>query len=194
MNQVFRIATFLVLFAITVGSVRSSMGQATDESKPTQQDAKPEKRPLKNELEAFAPFIGTWVFDGQWKNGGKLWTKNIYSIGMNGNFVDAKTLTKNEHGKKYQRYHTIWRFNPEKQKVESYGFSFDGSVTVTNSDIDMSDPKHPIVRSQWKQKSEQIIKQAVRLIDENSYSWKVWSSDDGQKWEQIMDGVWKKQK
>lgn len=195
MNQIFRITTLLILFSIPIGSIESVPAQTTEDTKPTNADEKPETRALKKELKAFELFVGTWVFDGKWKAGGKLWAKNVYAVGMNGNFVDAKTFAKNEHGKKYQRYHTIWRHNSEKEKVESYGFSFDGSVTVTDSDIDMSDPKHPVIRSKWKQKpSGQTIKQEVRLIDADNYNWKVWSSDDGKEWTELMDGVWEKQK
>lgn len=192
MNQVFRIAMWIVLYSIATSSATA---QTTEDTKPAQVDKKPEQRALKKEIKAFQPFVGIWIFDGQWLGGDKLWAKNVYVVGMNGNFVDAKTFAKNEHGKTYQRYHTIWRFNPEKEKVESFGFSFDGSVTITDADIDMSDPKHPVIRSQWKQKPPgQIIKQEVRLIDENNYNWKIWSSADGKDWTPMMDGVWKKQK
>lgn len=165
-----------------------------DES--AKQDAAAKKTPerkLKKELKGFEPFVGIWTIDAKWKSGGELWARNEYSIGMNGNFVEAKTFTKNEHGKVYQRYFTIWRHNAEKKQIESYGFTFDGTVTITSSDLDTSDAKHPIIRSKWKTAdSKSHIKQEVRLIDAKNYSWKVWSSDDGDEWEQIMDGVWKK--
>ena len=114
---------------------------------------------------------------------------------MNGNFVEAKTFTNNENGKEYQRYFTIWRHNPEKKKVESYGFTFDGTVTITNSDLDTNDAEHPVIRSQWQSgDSKSHFKQEVRLIDAKNYGWKVWSSEDAKDWKQIMDGTWKKTK
>lgn len=153
------------------------------------------QRKLKEELAAFEKFAGEWVIDGKWMSGGDIWAKNVYSVGMNGNFFEAKTYAKNEHDKEYQRYHTIWRYNPEKEKVESYGFTFDGTVTITDSELDLTDVKHPLIRSQWRSSPESpMIKQEVRLIDDESYGWKVWSSEDGKEWEQMMDGVWKKTK
>lgn len=154
-----------------------------------------EKRKLKKELAAFDKFQGQWIIDGKWKDGGELWAKNVYSIGMNGNFFEAKTYAKNEHGKEYQRYHTIWRYNADKEKVESYGFTFDGSVTITDSELELTDSGHPLIRSQWRPSPDKpIFKQEVRLIDDESYGWNVWSSDDGKEWKHLMDGVWKKVK
>ena len=149
---------------------------------------------IKMELKGFAPFVGTWVIDGQWIDGNKLWAKNEYRVGMNGNFIEARTFAKNQHGKIYQRYFTIWRFNADKGNVESYGFTYDGTVTVTDSEIDNSDTAHPAIGSQWTQSDGSQIKQQVTLTDADSYSWKVWSSPDGNDWKQIMDGVWNRQK
>lgn len=157
------------------------------------QESSANKRTLKTELAGFAKFEGTWIFDGKWKDGNAMWAKNDYTIGMNGNFFEAKTFTKNEHGKEYQRYHTIWRYDPEKAKVESYGFTYDGTVTITDSKVDVSDQAHPTIHSQWRSAPDKpIIKQEVRLIDDKSYGWKVWSSQDGKEWTELMDGVWKK--
>jgi len=149
---------------------------------------------LKEPLKGFEPFVGTWVIDGQWADGSKLWAKNEYFIGMNGNFFEAKTYAKNQHGKVYQRYHTIWRHNKETESVQSYGFTYDGTVTITNSEVDTSDPEHPVIRSKWTQSEGTHIKQEVTYTDADSYSWKVWSSPDEKEWKQIMDGVWNRQK
>lgn len=152
------------------------------------------RQSLKTELKGFGPFVGSWVIDGTWADGNKLWAKNEYSVGMNGNFLEARTYAKNQYGKIYQRYLTIWRFNKEKGTVESYGFTYDGTVTITDSEVDNSDPKHPVIRSQWAQPEGLHIKQEVSYTDADSYAWKVWSSDDGNDWKQIMDGVWTREK
>ena len=184
------ISRFAVAVALClVGFAGPASGQ---EASPKQ--VSPERsHSLKKELKSFEKYIGTWVIDGGWKNGDRLWAKNEYSVGMNGNFVEARTYAKNEHGKAYQRYLTIWRFNKDKGAVESHGFTYDGSVDVNETEIDGSGDGHPVFRSKWQQADGSYIKQEVQLIDDLSYSWKVWTSGDGEQWERIMDGVWKKQ-
>lgn len=179
------VGLLLALMALCPFAVAQESSTATAQTK--------SRPPIKTELEGFGPFVGTWVIDGQWIGGNKLWAKNEYSVGMNGNFIEARTFAKNQYGKIYQRYLTIWRFNPDKGSVESYGFTYDGTVTVTDSEIDNSDPAHPVIRSQWAQPDGSRIKQEVRHTDADSYAWKVWSSSDGSDWKLIMDGVWKRQ-
>ena len=188
-------STLRILILVFLVNSIVSLVLAQDSTTTENEAMKPaaEKRKLKKELQAFEPFVGSWTIDAKWSGGSELWARNEYSVGMNGNFVEAKTFTKNEHGKEYQRYFTIWRHNAENKKVESYGFTFDGSVTNAISDMDTSDAEHPVIRSKWRTAdSKSYIKQEVRLIDAKSYGWKVWSSEDGEEWTQIMDGVWKK--
>ncbi len=150
---------------------------------------------LKDNLQFFAPYAGTWEIDGQWMAGGDIWARNDYSIGMNGNFFRALTWSKNEAGRVYQRYETIWRIAPDSGALQSYGFTYDGTVTVTESEIDDSGPGgHPIIRAQWQGAgANPHIKQEVQMAeDEKSYAWRVWSSADGKEWTQIMDGTWRK--
>ncbi|MGI9518135.1 MAG: hypothetical protein ACR2NP_13860 [Pirellulaceae bacterium] len=149
---------------------------------------------LKDNLEFFAPYVGTWEIDGEWIAGGKIWARNQYSIGMNGNFFRALTWSRNEAGRVYQRYETIWRIDPESGAVQSYGFTYDGAVTVAESEIDESGEGRPVIRAQWEgDGANPHIKQEVQMADdEKSYHWRVWSSPDGEDWTQIMDGIWHK--
>ena len=149
---------------------------------------------LKESLKFFAPYEGTWEIDGEWTAGGSIWARNEYMTGMNGNFFTARTWSRTEAGKVYQRYETTWRINPENERLQSYGFTYDGTVTITESEIDNSASGHPVIRARWQADSESPhIKQEVQMNeDETSYQWRVWSSPDGDNWTQIMDGVWKK--
>ena len=158
------------------------------------QDNVEEARPLKEKLASFTPYVGVWEIDTEWANGSSLWAKNEYSVGMNGNFFEAVTWTKNEAGKVYQRYRTIWRYNPDKDVIESYGFTYDGSVTVTQSELDATDPKRPIIRSKWRPNPESsFIKQEVQISKNGkTYDWRVWSSPDEKEWTKMMDGVYKR--
>jgi len=161
----------------------------TEAGSASKADVAPE---LREELKGFAPFIGTWVIDGKWKDGRPIWAKNVYTVGMDGNFVVAKTYTKEGGEKAYQRYMTIWRWDEESEKVVAHGFVNDGSYQETESTIDLSDEGKPAVSSITSTKGSPVaIEQTVKLIDEKSYSWTV--STSVTKPAVIMDGVWEKQ-
>ncbi len=147
---------------------------------------------LRSELSAFRPFIGTWVFDGAFKNGRKLWAKNQYEIGMNGNFVTATTFAKDGKGNEYERYKTVWRWDGEKQKVIAHGFTSDGSYDETVMEIDTSDEGKPSISSITSAKGAPVgMKHTMKIVDETSFSWKVWST--ASKEPLLLDGVWQKQ-
>lgn len=150
---------------------------------------------LNENLKCFAPFLGTWVIDTEWSNGGKLWAKNKYEIGLGGNFVMARTWAKDGDGEPYERYLTIFAWDKGKNRVVSHGFTFDGSVQQVDMEVESSDGKE-VIRSQFQPNpvEDMVIKQEVSLIDENQYDWKVWSrASESAEFQPMMDGVWKRQ-
>jgi hypothetical protein len=182
------LALCLVLFASTCWAQEPATKTAAKKVA-AKADVEPK---LREELKAFEPFVGTWVIDGNWKDGRPIWAKNVYTVGMDGNFVMAKTFVREGGQKEYQRYLTIWRWDKDAEKVVAHGFTHDGTYSETESMIDLSDEGKPSVSSVTSTKGSPVaIQQTVKLIDENSYSWKV--STSATKDAVIMDGVWKKQ-
>jgi hypothetical protein len=150
---------------------------------------------LNENLKCFAPYLGTWVIESEWSNGGKLWAKNKYTIGLGGNFVMARTWAKDGDGEPYERYLTIFAWDKAQNKVVSHGFTYDGSVQQVDMEVETSDGKE-LIRSQWQPSpaNDMVIKQEVSIIDENQYGWKVWSrADESAEFQPLMDGVWKRQ-
>lgn len=181
------IKTKIAIWLLVVTS--SCLGQNANSQTDDRKDAQPT---LRKELKAFEPFLGTWVIDDKWKDGRPIWARNVYTIGMDGNFVMAKTFTKNPDGKEYQRYLTIWRWDKDKEKVVSHGFTHDGEYATTEPTIDESDEGKPAVSSITSTKGSPVaLHQTVKLIDESSYRWTVATS--ASKDAVIMDGVWRKQ-
>ena len=151
------------------------------------------EREFNEHLTAFAPYVGQWTCDSKWQAGSEFWAQNDYSVGMNGNFLKANTSTKNASGGIYQRYETTWLYDQKEERLETYGFAYDGTVTRTYPEIVQVDDKHPIIRSAWQQPDGSFIKQEVQMDDgEKSYQWRVWSSSDEKEWALLMDGVWNK--
>lgn len=165
-----------------------TFGQATNE-KTTASDVEPR---LNENLKTLQPFVGTWVIDGKWSSGQPIWAKNVYTVGMDGNYLEARTYTKNPDGKVYQRYLTIWRWDKEKAKVVSHGFTHDGAYAELEPTVEMKDGKSTVTSVWTPEGAPAPIKQTVQMLDEKSYSWKVWSVVSGKE-NEMMDGVWNRQ-
>ena len=181
--------SFVVCICFAVTCVLTANAQDAETAKSTSD------KELNENLKCFAPYIGTWVFDSQWANGVKLWAKNQYEVGLNGNFVIAKTWAKDGDGEPYERYLTIFAWDKEKNTVVSHGFVFDGTVQQVDMEVEKLNGKD-VFRSQWRPtpSSEMTIKQEMSIIDENQIGWKVWScADDSADFQPMMDGVWKRQ-
>lgn len=168
---------FLMVLAVTAAAQDKPAASAVQDDSPT----------LREELKPLADFIGVWEIDGQWKSGEAIWARSEYSVGMGGNFVEARTWTRNEDGKVYQRYKTIWRWDPQESKVVSHGFVYDGSYLEIETVVSTVDGKSTLT-SNWEQGGSRIDQQ-VQIVDADRYSWKVEVSD-GDSRNQLMDGVW----
>jgi hypothetical protein len=151
---------------------------------------------LDENLSPLLPYLGYWEVNSEWSSGDKLWARNEFSIGLGGKFVEARTYTKDEDGTAYCRYLTIYAWDKEQSKIVSHGFTYDGTTSLgLPLETSTSADGKPQLNSMWKPdpKSDAEIKQTITIIDDGSYSWKVWSRpDEDGKFEQIMDGVWKK--
>ena len=180
------LAVGLVIF---LSSAANMAAQSAGTSEPT------EKLELNENLKCLAPYLGTWEIESEWAGGSKLWAKNVYEIGLGGNFVIAKTWAKDGDGEVYQRYMTIFAWDKDDQKIVSHGFMSDGKTQQVPMQVESSNGKERI-RSQWQPSpdSPMVIKQEVSMIDENQYDWKVWSRiNESAEFEPIMEGVWKRQ-
>ena len=146
-------------------------------------------------MKLFEPFLGSWEINTNWTNGNKLWSRNKYTVGIGGNFVNAVTYAKDGDGEPYQRYFTVFSYDKQKQQFQSYGFTYDGTVTIVDNKVSLVDGKTRIA-SQWDS-GNGTIKQEVQMVSKDRYSWKVWmkpANSTGEDWQPLMDGVWKRVK
>lgn len=142
-------------------------------------------------LAPYVPFLGTWEIHHHWKDGTPIWSLNEFEIGPGGNFVIARTFTRDGDGKVYERYHTYFSHDEEKGIV-SHGFTYDGSVSIVEGIESFEGKTGPGFTSYWSPGSAQV-KQSVEILDTDSYRWRVWTrTEDSQPWHEIMDGVWKR--
>ena len=141
-------------------------------------------------LSPLAGYIGDWEIDTTWADGSQLWSYNEFRSGLGGNFLEITTSTKDENGRVYERYFTIFAYDDASNKIQSYGFTFDGSVTVVENIKLEGDASNAALTSQWGT-AESQIRQTIRLVSRDAYNWKVWAGD-GENWELIMDADWQR--
>lgn len=148
-------------------------------------------------MEKLAGYLGSWEIDATWADGNKLWARNEFTAGLGNAFLDAKTFAKDGDGEVYERYRTVFAFDAASGSFKSYGFTYDGTVSVVDSVAVAGEKGKESITSSWKAGGQEL-KQEVQLVDENSYTWKVYvrptgaGEAKGGEWTQIMDGVWKR--
>ncbi|MDJ0711243.1 MAG: hypothetical protein QNJ14_12665 [Woeseiaceae bacterium] len=135
-----------------------------------------------------AMYVGDWEIDETWEDGTEIWSRNEFRVGLGDEFLEIRTYAKDEEGNVYQRYFTIFAYDKLDQAVKSYGFTYDGTVTIVDNvklDGSVADAS---VTSQWGEGDNQF-RQTIRIASRDEYSWKVWTGN-GNDWEMIMDGTW----
>ncbi len=153
--------------------------------------APPEKL-ADGEIAKLQPYIGNWEINSKWANGQALWARNEYRIGMSGKFVEANTYAKDGDGKPYHRYKTIFTYDEAKKKFVSYGFTSEGKVQVVENNVEIVDGKIALTSS-WAM-GESEVKQTVKLVSDEEYTWNVWTrpKDGDAEWKPAMEGTWKR--
>jgi hypothetical protein len=184
---------FFAVFAATAVLCQAALLAQETSGEPAAAPDQAAAPKLNEHLALFQPFIGTWEINAQWESGDPLWARNEYRVGMNGNFVLASTWARDANGEIYQRYQTTWRYDPERDQVESHGFTYDGSYVRMDTEIHQAGEGNPVIGSRWKASDDAPwFRQEVQMLDDNTYSWKVWTSPDGNEWIPMMDGQWKR--
>lgn len=131
-------------------------------------------------------FIGQWEIDTTWSDGTPLRSRNVFTVGLGGRFLEAQTFAADGDGDMYERYRTIYAYDNETGQIVSYGFTYDGSVTIVD---DMKlDEDGPALTSEWSGDGA-AIRQTVKFLSPDEYNWKVWTRTDGD-WGLIMDANW----
>ena len=144
----------------------------------------------RTQLWQMAMFIGDWEINETWEDGSELWSRNEFRVGLGHEFLEIRTFAKDENGKVYERYFTILAYDKESETVKSYGFTYDGTVTIVDDVKLEGSVTDAAVTSQWGTGDSQI-RQTIQIVTRDEYSWKVWSGN-GTDWEMIMDGTWRR--
>ena len=138
-------------------------------------------------LEGLTAFLGNWEVETQWADGTPLWARNEFRIGLGGNFIEASSFTKDENDKVYERYYTIFANDTESDSITSYGYTYDGSVTIIEGINVANVDGFVTMTTEWSAGAD-AIRQTVSVTSNETYHWKVWAKSAGQEgWALIMD-------
>lgn len=141
-------------------------------------------------LRAFAPLLGTWEIDERWADGNAIRARNTYTPGIGGRFIEVHTVVSDGEGAPYERYHSMMAWNPETGALDSYGFTYDGTVGIVPLRA-VAGTLAPTYEAEWSADGAALRQRIV--VDPNgaSYDWNVWVRPaDAEDWQPIMDGVW----
>ena len=137
-------------------------------------------------------FLGNWEVDTHWSDGTPLWARNEFRVGLGGNFIEARSFTKDENDEVYERYYTIFANETERNTITSYGYTYDGTVTIIR-DINLEHADGMVIMTTEWTAGTDAVRQTVRATSGDTYSWKVWAKGDGQAdWSLIMDADYRR--
>ena len=143
-------------------------------------------------LEGLTAYLGDWEVDTQWSDGSPLWSRNEFRLGLGGKFIEVRTFTKDENDQVYERYYTIFANDAERGSVDSYGYTYDGTVTIIEGiEVDNSNGSGTMT-TEWSAGAD-AIRQTISVTSGETYNWKVWAKGEGQEdWSLIMDADYRR--
>lgn len=154
---------------------------------------------LQGKLAELAPFLGSWETDAATKPGGKFWARSVFRPGIGGHFMLAETYAKDEAGRVYKRYVSIFDWDEEAETFRAYGFIADGMVIVSDVTLDRDANGDPIrMHTTWEQKNGPqtfVFRQTVSVPEASadSYTWRTFYREhSASDWAEAMGGVWER--
>ena len=142
---------------------------------------------LSEDLKILQPFVGTWEVDAKLGSGESMWIKEVFTVGMAGNYLQSKTFTRDANGE-YQLSHTVWRWDNQRAQIVSHVFSRDGSYLELKPTVEVVEGRLTVTSLWSKRNSPVPVQQIRRFIDDSRYQWKALSMGKTP----AIEGVWKK--
>ncbi len=146
-------------------------------------------------LDPLAQFLGTWTVEAEWSWGGTVKAINTFRPGIAGKFLEQSTHVSDNDGPMYERYRTVWSYNPEEDEIVAYSFDYEGNTNILPLKVEQIDGRTRI-EARWSNDGTDLH-QVNQMIDDDSYAWTVRgkpSAEPDAKWQTFMEGVWHRQK
>ncbi len=143
-------------------------------------------------LEPLNYFIGDWTIDATWSWGNRLRGRNEYRVGLNGEFLEVKTIVQDNEGPVYERYFSFYTYDKNTESFVAMGLNSDGSTSSLPHTLEVIDglPQMEFVTTNPDGSS---LRQILAAIDKDTCDWRVWMTAAGEETEQqIMEGQWER--
>lgn len=142
-------------------------------------------------MAALERFVGEFTVNGKWSDGKGLQARSVCEWGLGKKILKARTFVM-DGDREYQRYESIMAWHPEKKCLYEISFAFDGNLSEYRLDPKDRDTLH-VGFSPVPGGKDSNVRQIITFLDNDSYRWVILIKQ-GDKWEQIMDAVWKRKK
>ncbi len=148
---------------------------------------------LTGELAAMSYFLGDWEIEATWSWGATLKGRNEYRVGLNGRFIEQRTIVSDNGGPMYERYRTVYAHDAESGFL-AHGFSSDGSFKTVDLAIETDEGGAvTAIQINNEQPDGSVIRNRVERRDAASYGWIVhMRANEEEEWRPLIDGVWTK--
>jgi len=141
-------------------------------------------------LAPLSRFIGNWVIDAKWVDGNDLHARASYEWGLGKKIIKYKVWV-GQGVDEYLRYEGVIAYHPMRKQIVEYSFAFDGGITEVVLDVKDADTVQTGFTA-FDPANPPKVRQVLKFTGNDKHAWTVEVSADGQ-WQQIMDGVWKRQ-
>lgn len=136
-----------------------------------------------------APFVGEWAIEATWEDGRALQARNVYAWMLGGKHLSAQTFV-GPRDRELQRYEGVMTWHSKQRCLAYFGFAVDGGVTEYR--VETTDGKvFRIGFAPLHEGEEPQVRQTIRFLNADAYTWEVEIRQDGQ-WKRIMMGTWKR--
>ncbi|MEL6330662.1 MAG: hypothetical protein AAFR38_13480 [Planctomycetota bacterium] len=145
----------------------------------------------KNPMKALAGYA--WSVDESWNGDSKPWTRNEFQIVLDGAFVESRTFVETEDGRLEPRFITLYRWEPNAERLTAHGFADDGATSVLDLELSRSESGRVILTTYWTIETESDLielKQEMELLAPDRYAWRLWSAPLGSEdWQPLIDTI-----
>ncbi|MFG0306809.1 MAG: hypothetical protein ACF8Q5_11410 [Phycisphaerales bacterium JB040] len=146
---------------------------------------------LSGPVAAMSRFLGEWTIDADWADGSTLQARNVFTVGVNGKFLEAVTYANDNSQGEYARYFTVYAHDAETDRLVGHGFDFAGSYSPVAFELSEDGRVLETENPMGEGDSAPTLRQRLTFTSDDAYRWQVWMKPAGApEFVPMMDGVW----
>ena len=136
-------------------------------------------------------FLGEWTIDATWADGSTLQARNIFSVGLNGQFMEATTFANDNNQGEYARYFSVYAYDADADQFIGHGFDFAGTYAPVEFDLEDNGRIMTMENPMGGAENAPILRQRIEFTSDDTYRWQVWMQAPGTNtFAPMMDGTW----